>query len=104
MLNWVAPRARKVPLDKVLTLSFYAGHHPGGDWELIVKANGEEMVKKVVSEDFAKNGWTEFKVALMEGGKDVKLELLNKANNWSFEAGYWDDLNISFIDKDEYVR
>jgi hypothetical protein len=100
----VLSRTVSVPKGKVLVLSFYAGHHPGGDWELIVKANGKELVKKMIGEDFAKNGWAEFKVALMEGGKDVKLELLNKANNWSSEAGYWDDLKITYIDENKYVK
>jgi len=103
----VLSRTVKVPLDKVLILSFYAGHHPGGDWELIVKGNGEERFKTVIGEKTTtKDGWTEIQVVfpLNSQGKDVKIELLNKATGWSWEAGYWDDIKISYMDKDKYIQ
>ncbi len=76
-------------------LSFWAGHHPGGDWDLIVKANGEQLFKTTIGEKSATNGWTFVEVDLSRfAGKEVKLELVNQATGWAWEAGYWHELKI----------
>jgi hypothetical protein len=60
------------------------------DWELIVKADGKELLKQRIV-----GGWTDIAVDLSEyAGKTVKLELLNQPNGWSCEAGYWNEINL----------
>lgn len=84
-----------VPTGKQSKLSFWAGHHPGGDWELIVKANGDELLTRTIGEKTAKNNWTLVEVDLTGyAGKEVKVELFNKATGWAWEAGYWDAIQI----------
>ena len=57
---------------------------------LIVKADGKELLRKLIGKNTTENGWTEFAVDLTAyAGRSVKLELINQANGWSFEAGHW---------------
>ncbi|UCG46110.1 MAG: ADP-ribosylglycohydrolase family protein [Phycisphaerales bacterium] len=75
--------------DKTL-LRLVVGHHPEGDWTLIVKADDKELLNTTVGKETAKDGWMEAEVDLSKyGGKEVKLELLNQPSGWSYEAGYW---------------
>jgi hypothetical protein len=84
-----------VPEGKKTKLSFWTGHHPGGDWDLIVKADGEELIKSAIGEKTATNCWILVEVDLSKhAGKEVKIELLNQATEWAFEAGYWDAIQI----------
>ncbi|MCD6394544.1 MAG: hypothetical protein J7M40_13690, partial [Planctomycetes bacterium] len=76
-------------------LSVLVGHHPDGDWDLIIKANGKELMRSTVGEKTAKNGWLLAAVDLSRyAGKEVKLELLNQPTGWSFEAAYWGKVEI----------
>jgi hypothetical protein len=89
--------SKTVKLDSgkpVLKLS--VGHHPEGDWDLIVKANGKELLKKSIGKDTAnKNGWLETEVDLSKyAGKKVKLELLNQASGWKWEGAYWGKIEL----------
>ncbi|MBE0534344.1 MAG: ADP-ribosylglycohydrolase family protein [Phycisphaerae bacterium] len=91
----VLSKTAAVPAGKKTKLSFWAGHHPGGDWDLIVKANGDELFKGAIGEKTAKNNWTFVEVDLSKyAGKEVKIELFNKATEWAWEAGYWDAIQI----------
>jgi hypothetical protein len=56
----------------------------------VVRADGKELLKTTVGKETAKEGWLQTSVDLSGyAGKSVKVELLNQANGWSFEAGYW---------------
>jgi hypothetical protein len=84
----------ELPKDKKPTLKLVvAAHDPGKaqfDWELIVKADGKELLKRQII-----GGWTDVSVDLSEyAGKTVKLELLNQPNGWACEAGYWSKIVI----------
>ncbi len=86
----ILSRQVEVPAGKKTTLKLTVGHHPDGDWVLIVKADGKELLNKVVGLDTAKNGWMDVTVDLSPlAGKTVNLELLNQPNGWSWEGGYW---------------
>ncbi len=71
------------------------GHHPDGDWDLIVKANGKQLLKTTIGPDSCTDGWTNLEVDLSEfAGKETKLELINQPTGWKFEAGYWAKIEI----------
>ncbi|NIP25260.1 MAG: hypothetical protein GWN67_12910, partial [Phycisphaerae bacterium] len=80
----------KIPAGKKTTLQLVVGHHPEGDWTLLVKADGKELLKKSVGGETAESGWIEIDLPLTRyAGKEIKLELVNKASDWKFEAAYW---------------
>ena len=85
----------EIPAGKKTKLSLIVGHHPEGDWTLIVKADGKELFKVPIGKETAKELWTDVNVDLSQyAGKKVKLELLNEASEWKFEAGYWAKIEL----------
>ncbi|MCY3017628.1 MAG: ADP-ribosylglycohydrolase family protein [Planctomycetota bacterium] len=90
----VLSRKLDVPADKKTSLHLVVSHHDQGDWDLIVKADGKELLKKLVSKDTAtKDGWLETDVDLSPyAGKSVNVELINQPNGWSWEGGYWAEI------------
>jgi len=85
----------KIPEGKKTTLRLVVGHHPQGDWVLLVKGDGKELLKRVVGKETTKDGWMEVEVDLSEyAGKEVKLELVNQPSGWAFEAGYWAEVKL----------
>jgi hypothetical protein len=88
-------RTAAVPAGKKATLALDVANDPRGDWVLVVKADGKEVAKKTISKATAKDGWTTVNVDLStHAGKTVKLELANRANGWSWEAGFWAKIAI----------
>jgi len=80
----------KIPSGKKTKLQLVVGHHPEGDWTLLVKANGKELLKTSVGKEKAENGWMQADVDLsVYAGKEIKLELVNQPSDWKWEAGYW---------------
>ncbi|GHT36234.1 hypothetical protein FACS189427_07460 [Planctomycetales bacterium] len=84
----------ELPKDKKATLKLVVAAHEAAkaqfDWELIVKANGKELLKKQII-----GNWQDISVDLSEfSGQTVKLELLNQPNGWACEAGYWSKIVI----------
>jgi hypothetical protein len=83
-------RTVEIPAAKKTALRLVVGHHPKGDWDLIVKVDGKGLVKQSVGKETAAGGWMEVNVDLSPyAGKTVKLELVNQPSGWSFEAAYW---------------
>jgi len=79
----------KIPAGKRTKLQLVVGHHPDGDWTLLVKADGKELLKKTVGRETAEKGWMQADVALSAyAGKEIKLELVNQPSDWKFEAAY----------------
>ena len=61
-----------------------------GDWQLIVKANGKTLHDQIVGPQTTQNGWLDLEVDLSRfAGQSVQLELLNAANDWSYEFAYF---------------
>lgn len=88
-------RTVEIPEGKKTTLVLDVAHDPGGDWVLVVKAGGEQLVTKEISQATAQRGWTTVEVDLSPmAGKTVKIELENRANGWMCEAGYWSRIAI----------
>lgn len=85
----------KLDAGKKTKLNLLVGHHPEGDWDLIVRADGKQLLKTTVGPDTAKNGWLPVQVDLSSyAGKEVKLELVNQPTGWKFEAGLWQKIEI----------
>jgi len=85
-----------VPTGKTTTLILGVGHYPLGDWTLVVKINGKTLTKKKIGKRTCRDGWTAVTVDLSTyAGKSVKLDLENRADGWSWEAGYWSQIVIT---------
>jgi len=88
-------RQVKLPAGKKTTLHLTVGHHPEGDWDLIVAAGGKEIARKAVSKETAPEGWMQTEIDLSDfAGKEVKLELINQPTDWKNEAGYWAEISL----------
>jgi len=85
----------EIPEGEETTLQLVVGHHPQGDWLLIVKANDEELLKTVVGKETAKERWMDISVDLTGyAGKSINLQLVNQPNGWMWEAAYWDQISL----------
>jgi hypothetical protein len=85
----------KIPAGQKTKLHLVVGHHPEGDWTLLVKADGKELLKTTVGKERAENGWMQADVDFSAyAGKEIKLELVNKASDWKFEAAYWAKIEL----------
>ncbi|MHC4424029.1 MAG: ADP-ribosylglycohydrolase family protein [Planctomycetota bacterium] len=85
----------KIPEGKETTLRLVVGHHPQGDWTIIVKANDKELLNTLVGEETAEDRWLDISVDLTAyAGKSVNLQLVNQPNGWAWEAAYWDQIKL----------
>ncbi len=87
----------KVPAGKKATLRLVVGHDPQGDFDLIVRADGRELLRKAVSKATATSDpWLVQSVDLSPyaGKKAPKVELINQPSGWSFEAAYWAEIAV----------
>ncbi|MES2790663.1 MAG: PVC-type heme-binding CxxCH protein [Planctomycetota bacterium] len=83
-------RTVTLPTDKKSRLVLDVSPDTRGDWRLLVVGNGERLLDEMISKGSTKDGWVSYSVDLSKfKGKDVKLQLINQANDWSFEFGYW---------------
>ena len=84
-----------VPAGKRSALKLVVGHHPLGDWLLIVRGDGKDLFRSPVGSDTAKNGWLDVTLDLSTyAGRDVRIELLNQATGWNKEAAYWARIDV----------
>jgi hypothetical protein len=92
----VLSRMADIPAGKKTTLKLTVGHHRGGDWDLVVRADARELVRKSVGATTTTNGWLDVSVDLSKyQGKSILLELYNQpAGNWCWEGGYWAGIAI----------
>jgi hypothetical protein len=89
-------RKLTLPAGKKSFLNLAVGHLPKCDWDLLVKVDGEELLKKSVGAETAPTGWMDVVVDLTPyAGRSVKLELWNQASGWSGELGYWQGISIN---------
>ena len=76
-------------------LVLHVAHDPRGDWELGVRADGKELLKRLVAKSTATAGWLTVEVDLSSlAGKTVTLQIENRANGWNWEAGYFSKIAI----------
>ena len=86
----VMTRVVKLPEGKKARLLVDVSRDRRGNWRLIVAGNGERLVDEMISAESVKGGWASFDVDLSKfSGKEVKLQLINQANDWNYEFGFW---------------
>jgi len=84
-----------LPEGKTTKLHIRASYHPHGDWQLRVLANKEVLHDQIVSRETVKDEWLELEVDLTKfAGKHVDLVLENRANDWSWEFGFWGKVEV----------
>ncbi|TWT84221.1 ADP-ribosylglycohydrolase [Planctomycetes bacterium CA13] len=86
----------EVPTGKKTILSTVVSHHAQGDWLLMLKVNAEQTHDRMqINDESCPDGWCTAQFDLSDwAGQTVKLELLNRATDWRFEAGYWAEIAI----------
>ncbi len=83
-------RTMTVPDGRSSELLLDVSHHPQGDWQLVVKADGRDLTRRTVGAATTHNGWLNVRVDLSAyAGKEVMLEVINQPTGWAWEAGYW---------------
>ncbi len=84
-----------VPAGKKTKVIVDVAHDPRGDWRLVIRGNGERLADEMINKETCKDGWRTITADLTKfAGTEVKLDLLNQANDWSFEFGYWGGVRI----------
>jgi hypothetical protein len=85
-----------IPTGVKTALQLVVGHDPQGDFELIVRAAGQELVRKPVGPQTATGHWLTEVVDLTRfAGRDVRIELINQPTGWSYEAAYWAGIQVT---------
>jgi hypothetical protein len=88
-------REVEVPAGKRTVLHLVVGHDPQGNFDLIVRADGRELLRKPVSAQTATDHWVTADIDLSSyAGKTIKMELVNQASGWSYEAAYWGEIAV----------
>jgi hypothetical protein len=86
-----------VPANGKTVLHLVVGHDPSGDFDLIVLADGKELLRKPVGTETTALGlWLAEDIDLSGfAGKSVKLELVNQPSGWFNEAAYWSEISVN---------
>lgn len=93
----VLSRTIEVPSEGKTELRLVVGHDPQGDFDLIVRVDGEERLKTPVSaRTVTDSHWLPLALDLTPfAGKKVKVELVNQPTGWAYEAAYWAEIGIA---------
>ncbi len=91
--------SKKINLSeaKKAKLRLVVGHDPQGDFDLIVRVNGKELLRKPVSKTTTTDDpWLvqEVDLSAFAGRKAPKIELINQPSGWAFEAAYWAEIAV----------
>jgi putative heme-binding domain-containing protein len=79
-----------IPAGKTTRLLVDVSHDTKGDWLLVARANGEQLLKSDVNSKNCRDGWATMQVDLSKfAGQTIRLELQNVATGWNWEFGYW---------------
>ncbi len=92
-------RKVKVPTDGKLKLSFETANFPGGDYVLVVRVDGTEMLRMTIDSLQSKLGgaphFRKIEMSLKPwAGREVLVELGNLANGWAWEAALWRNIRL----------
>ena len=89
-------RLTDIPKDTRTTLKLRVSHHPHGDWQLRVLANGKVIADQIVGpKTVGKDEWLDVSVDLSQfAGTKVNLSIENRANDWQNEWAYWNRVQI----------
>ena len=82
---------------KTTLLTLNVASHDQGDWELRIYGADKLLKKQVIGHDGAR--WQTITVDLTPfAGSKIPVRLENKANDWHWEFGYWNDIKLSSSD------
>ncbi|MDE0863100.1 MAG: hypothetical protein OSA98_04885 [Rubripirellula sp.] len=89
-------RTSVIPENKKTTLQMRVSHHPHGDWQLRVLADGKLIEDTLVSsKSVGGDEWLEVSVDLTPyAGKKLRLSIENHPNDWMNEWAYWNKVVI----------
>lgn len=94
-IGCVISRTVKLPVNKDASLRLVVGHDPRGDWDLIVRVDEKELLRRTIGPQTTTVGWTDVVVDLSPyAGRTVKIELVNEPTGWRFEAAYWAEISL----------
>jgi putative membrane-bound dehydrogenase-like protein len=80
----------EIPADRKTHLLLSVSHDARGDWQLVVKVDGESLLDTSVDPKSTTSGWAEHRLDLSRfGGKKVKIELHNQPSGWNYESAFW---------------
>jgi putative heme-binding domain-containing protein len=84
-----------LPTAQKIRLVVSVASHAQGDWQLAVVVNGQTRHQSNIRHDAGKVVWRDVSIDLTDlAGQEVRLELLNRANDWSNEFGFWNGLQV----------
>lgn len=84
-----------VPSDKKTVLKVSCGRRLDGDWQLAVVVEGQDLLRVMIDQNTAKDGWANHEVDLSRfAGKNIVVEVHNNPNSWPNEEAYWSNIRI----------
>lgn len=88
-------RIVKIPRDRQTSLNLKVGNDINGDFDLIVKIDGETVYNGLIAKSTTQDHWMVLSLDLTKyAGKEVKIELIDQPNGWAWEAAYWKQIQI----------
>lgn len=91
----VLSRSLRLPAGGHPQLRLVVGHYPQGDWDLIIRVDGKEILRRTVGAATTTEGWMDVQADLAPyAGRKILLELINEPTGWSFEAAYWAAITV----------
>ena len=88
----VLSRRVRIPAGQKTALRFAVTSHPKGDWTMVVRINGDEVLHRSIEG----SRWQEFRIDLTKhAGETIRIELENRASGWAFEAAYWHRIQLN---------
>jgi hypothetical protein len=93
----VLSRKVKIPVNQRTVLRIVVARDTRGDFDLLVRADGKELLREAVNKETTTNDpWLVKEVNLSEfaGRKAVKFEVINQPNGWSYEGAYWAQIAV----------
>ncbi|MBN1360507.1 MAG: ADP-ribosylglycohydrolase family protein [Sedimentisphaerales bacterium] len=99
-IGCVISRTVDLPAGKASLLKLVVGHDPRGDWDLVVRVNGEQLLRRPIGLATTTVGWAEVSVDLSRyAGQSVKIELVNEPTGWHYEAAHWAEISLTTDDE-----
>ncbi|HNQ73577.1 MAG TPA: ADP-ribosylglycohydrolase family protein [Verrucomicrobiota bacterium] len=90
-------RKVNLPAGKTSMLRITVARDLRGDFDLVVRVNGQELLRKPVNpQTTTADPWLvqDIDLSSFAGHDGVKLELVNQPSGWSYEAAYWAGLQV----------
>jgi hypothetical protein len=85
-----------VPPQGKTMLQIVVANDSRGDFRLVAKVDGKVLLQQTIGPDSVEDGWAKLSVDLSRfAGNRVKVELLNQANGWNWEAAYWAKVSLA---------